>query len=275
MRKFTFLWIMLAALLITACQQNKPPSQQQAAWSKRASRPTFTPTSSPRPVHTDTPPVVMVPTMTPTTTPTVDPKHCAPHPCPSILGPAVDGCFCGKETYRAGGGNASYCCAGMLQKAPCPEMLAAQKARIAFFGGPSRSALQRQMVQVHLQGYPIWVHIKARSAFEQVNAAISALNYRIREPVGSWVWRDIAGTSVLSTHAFGIAVDINPSTNPRCGVTNRYCCYFQLVTDMPPAFVQAFKDAGFIWGGDWSEHPDPMHFEWHGWQQQTKPTVSP
>jgi hypothetical protein len=35
---------------------------------------------------------------------------------------------------------------------------------------------------------------------------------------------------------------------------------------MPPEFVQAFKDAGFDWGGDWAEHPDPMHFEWAAWR---------
>ncbi|MDA8216993.1 MAG: M15 family metallopeptidase [Dehalococcoidales bacterium] len=35
---------------------------------------------------------------------------------------------------------------------------------------------------------------------------------------------------------------------------------------MPPEFVQAFKDEGFEWGGDWADHPDPMHFEWAGWQ---------
>jgi len=268
MRKLAFAGVVLALLLLTACRPGVPLSHVEVTPAGRTPRLTFTPTPSPRPSPTDTAQAVAPPTRstTPTVTPTVDPEHCAPHPCPSILGAAVDGCFCGGETYRADESTALYCCHGVLQTMPCPEMLAAQKARIAFFGGPGRFDLQRQMVQFYLQGHSIWIHRKALPAFKQVNAAIADMNYRIREPVGSWVWRDIAGTDLLSTHAFGIAVDINPTTNPRCGVTNRHCCYYQLVTDMPPSFVQAFKDAGFIWGGDWKEHPDPMHFEWNGWR---------
>ncbi|MFN2526756.1 MAG: M15 family metallopeptidase [Actinomycetota bacterium] len=53
----------------------------------------------------------------------------------------------------------------------------------------------------------------------------------------------------LSMHAFGLAVDINVSTN-------------QLGTrgDMDPRIVQIFTKWGFEWGGYWSR-PDPMHFE--------------
>jgi len=53
----------------------------------------------------------------------------------------------------------------------------------------------------------------------------------------------------LSMHAFGLAVDLNVSTN-------------QLGTggDMHPRIVEIFERWGFVWGGDWSR-PDPMHFE--------------
>jgi hypothetical protein len=53
----------------------------------------------------------------------------------------------------------------------------------------------------------------------------------------------------LSMHAFGLAVDLNVSTN-------------QLGTegDMNPRIVEIFERWGFVWGGDWSR-PDPMHFE--------------
>jgi len=47
--------------------------------------------------------------------------------------------------------------------------------------------------------------------------------------------------------------------------------YNDLVTDMPADFVQAFKDAGFDWGGDWVAHPDPMPFEWAGWLSELVP----
>lgn len=53
----------------------------------------------------------------------------------------------------------------------------------------------------------------------------------------------------LSMHAFGLAADLNVSTN-------------QLGTSgaMDPRVVSIFKRWGFAWGGDFSR-PDPMHFE--------------
>lgn len=53
----------------------------------------------------------------------------------------------------------------------------------------------------------------------------------------------------LSNHAFGLAVDLNVSTN-RLGTRG----------DMDPRIVQIFARWGFNWGGLWSR-PDPMHFE--------------
>lgn len=53
----------------------------------------------------------------------------------------------------------------------------------------------------------------------------------------------------LSMHAFGLAVDLNVSTN---GLGTR--------GDMHPDVVAIFQKWGFMWGGTWSR-PDPMHFE--------------
>ena len=53
----------------------------------------------------------------------------------------------------------------------------------------------------------------------------------------------------LSMHAFGLAVDLNVSTN---GLGTR--------GDMHPTVVQIFEKWGFAWGGWWAR-PDPMHFE--------------
>jgi hypothetical protein len=54
----------------------------------------------------------------------------------------------------------------------------------------------------------------------------------------------------LSRHSWGIAVDLNPSTNP----------YGEDPT-LVPEVVEIFKRWGFSWGGGWSV-PDGMHFEW-------------
>lgn len=53
----------------------------------------------------------------------------------------------------------------------------------------------------------------------------------------------------LSNHAFGLAVDLNVSTN-----------HFGTRGDMDARIVQIFARWGFNWGGFWSP-PDPMHFE--------------
>ena len=53
----------------------------------------------------------------------------------------------------------------------------------------------------------------------------------------------------MSTHCFGAAVDINPHLGPLGGPDNQ-----------PSYIVEAFKERGFTWGGDW-ERLDSMHFQ--------------
>ena len=53
----------------------------------------------------------------------------------------------------------------------------------------------------------------------------------------------------LSMHAFGLALDLNVSTN-----------HYGTRGDMSPDVVAIFNKWGFAWGGAWST-PDPMHFE--------------
>ncbi len=79
-------------------------------------------------------------------------------------------------------------------------------------------------------------------------------NYRINS-VGGFNPRSATGTSTTpSAHAFGLAIDINPSANPY--VNSSSPC----TTDMPLAFVQLFTSRGFGWGGYWKTKKDAMHF---------------
>ena len=64
--------------------------------------------------------------------------------------------------------------------------------------------------------------------------------------------RLVTGGSSWSVHAWAAAVDINPERNPNSTKAH-------LITNMPTAFVRAFKDHGFGWGGDWHSIKDPMH----------------
>jgi len=66
---------------------------------------------------------------------------------------------------------------------------------------------------------------------------------------GCYVPRFIAGTTTLSNHAFGLALDLNVPENQRgtVGRINRQV-------------VGIFQKWGFTWGGAW-HYTDPMHFE--------------
>ena len=83
-----------------------------------------------------------------------------------------------------------------------------------------------------------------------------------RSPGGGFNWRAISGTSRLSAHSFGIAVDINPEigqywqwTGARAGQVGAYD------NRVPEEIVRTMERFGFIWGGKW-HHFDGMHFEY-------------
>ncbi len=92
----------------------------------------------------------------------------------------------------------------------------------------------------------------------------SAFNYRV-----------IAGTTHLSKHARGLAIDINPFYNP-------YVTYSDNVEHIAPAGAELYADRdadflykidqddlayqlfikhGFTWGGSWTNSKDYQHFE--------------
>ena len=77
-------------------------------------------------------------------------------------------------------------------------------------------------------------------------------DYKFRESAGgTYNCRKIGGTDSWSLHAYGIALDLNPSVNS----------YGQSGNDFPPGFVTDVEATGlFRWGGRWNT-PDPMHFE--------------
>lgn len=60
--------------------------------------------------------------------------------------------------------------------------------------------------------------------------------------------------SSLSTHAWGIALDINPDRN-RPNTPNA-----QFTREHP--IIRIFKAHGFEWGGDWKNFKDPMHLQY-------------
>ncbi len=80
-------------------------------------------------------------------------------------------------------------------------------------------------------------------------------------------YRNIAGTTRLSIHAFGRAIDINPRLNPMFvnGVAHppnaRYIPRAPGVLDKNHPVVCKFRELDWTWGGDWDEPVDYHHFE--------------
>ena len=88
-----------------------------------------------------------------------------------------------------------------------------------------------------------------RAALQEVQQRGLADEIHPGEYAGCYYPRFIAGTTTLSNHSFGLALDLNVPGNLR-----------GTVGEMDRGVVAIFKRWGFAWGGDWS-YTDPMHFE--------------
>jgi hypothetical protein len=88
-----------------------------------------------------------------------------------------------------------------------------------------------------------------RAALGDVIAQGLASEIHPDEYAGCYYPRFIAGTTTLSNHSFGLAMDLNTPGNQR-----------GTVGEMDRGVVAIFKKWGFAWGGDWN-YTDPMHFE--------------
>lgn len=131
-------------------------------------------------------------------------------------------------------------------------------------------ANERMVVTLIHGGLAVRVDARTVNAWQALSACFAAHNYKANpnDPggPGGYNCRSITGGSGYSLHAYGIACDINPSTNPYSK---------RLVTDVPRAVVDAvlgLRTTGgiqvFTWGGDWDQTPstphrvyDPMHWE--------------
>lgn len=84
----------------------------------------------------------------------------------------------------------------------------------------------------------------------------SAFNYRF-----------ISGSRVISNHAAGLAIDINPRQNPyiKNGSSLPSDCIYDTTKagtiSSSSQLVKEFKQRGWSWGGDWKSLKDYQHFE--------------
>jgi D-alanyl-D-alanine carboxypeptidase len=168
--------------------------------------------------------------------------------------------------------------AGMWHKG-CPVPLGQLRLLTVSYWGFDRRAHKGQLV----------VNAAVAAPLRTVFGRLFALRFRIRQmrPVNlngddtaAFQCRDAApspcpGTKAnghWSMHAYGEAIDVNPTENPYtgCGRTRdsaarAYLDRSRLRRGMvTPAVVGAFRFVGWGWGGAWSGTKDYMHFSVNG-----------
>lgn len=136
--------------------------------------------------------------------------------------------------------------------------------RLAAWGEPCQ--LETVTVPIYAGGPKVQVRRELRDALLQLGAVFLRHGYVVRR-IGGYNCRRITGGTTMSSHAWGLSIDVNDDTNPYR--TDR------LITDMPPAMVAeacAIRTAGGVlvwrWGGNWDGDPatphsnyDAMHWE--------------
>lgn len=132
------------------------------------------------------------------------------------------------------------------------------------FFGRTIGEVRSQLEPIHLPGLSktLYIHERVLPAFDQMLENLAAYqpdgeSYEIRSDTWSFHPVTIPPTTKLSFHGIGAAIDVNSETNP-------YRSDNVLITDMPAWFVDAWRDAGWCWGGDWQTIKDAMHFSWMG-----------
>lgn len=96
-------------------------------------------------------------------------------------------------------------------------------------------------------------HRLAAPVFAEVFAEIQkgGLQVKIESFGGCFSFRPQRRGGKLSTHAWGIAIDLNPEENVQGSAGN-----------IDAGLVAIFRAAGFEWGGGWAGSAcDPMHFQ--------------
>jgi hypothetical protein len=124
------------------------------------------------------------------------------------------------------------------------------------------SASMVKVYDLPLVKHALFMHRLIVTPLRRALARCSVIGGYELHTIGCFAPRAQRGSNgfLLSTHTWGIAVDINPEQNPLitpCYEDDPRRSQF----DIPPAWVAAFKSEGWTWGGDFRHRFDPMHFQ--------------
>ncbi len=132
-----------------------------------------------------------------------------------------------------------------------------------------KSEIESQLTTTNFLGLSVRINNKVVPKLAEVeniiNSKYSHSGTTYEFPSGTYTFKNsgsynfrtnVNNPSVLSSHSFGTALDLNAETN--WGNLAGYSCQF----DIPPELVEAFESIGFRWGGRYWPQLDPMHFEY-------------
>lgn len=135
------------------------------------------------------------------------------------------------------------------------------KGTDCFINRYGKQASEIRTVNATFLGKQYQVQSEVAQALQNAQSQITSTSYIIKDG-GGYNWRaNVNNPKKLSLHSFGVAIDINPDQNPNYKKTSagEIC-----KTDIPTDIINALRNNGFKWGGDFSTVCDSMHFEWHG-----------
>lgn len=133
--------------------------------------------------------------------------------------------------------------------------------------GSTSAQVQKHLVPVDWFGTTV--------KFSSVNGAADSLRAVSRDiknnqqlmaytkTAGTFLWRKVSGSERLSTHSYGIAIDIAVAKSNYWKWDHKNKSetdQIQYKNQIPLELVKIFETHGFIWGGRWY-HYDTMHFE--------------
>jgi poly-gamma-glutamate synthesis protein (capsule biosynthesis protein) len=161
----------------------------------------------------------------------------------------------------------------------CPrfEVLAYLRlAHVTFDGGVAigellvAAAIKARTVELFRRLYALGFPIRQMKLVDDLGAdderSMSADN------TSAFNFRMVAGTQILSQHARGLAIDINPVENPwrkpdrllppeGAGFADRTLIRPGMFV-RPGPVIAAIDELGFEWGGDWNHAWDDHHLVW-------------
>lgn len=108
------------------------------------------------------------------------------------------------------------------------------------------------MRTMNFRGMSYQVNSSVANRFQGFLKALAKQGY-VPKSIGGYANRNIAGTSTKSLHSYGLAIDIDPGSNP---VTYGY-----VKTTLPKGVGKLARRYGLEWGGNWNgSKKDTMHF---------------